>query len=120
MGLQPTSAQVWANLKFEHPKLTKRDFKRLMQGVTETLLHHETTLVGGHSTEGIETHLALVVNGTGEEYWPKNDPQEGDWLLLNKPLGSGLILSADAQGKATTQSIEGLWRTLLQSNRAFF
>jgi selenide,water dikinase len=120
MGLQPTSAQVWANLKFEHPRLTKRDFKRLMQGVTETLLHHETTLVGGHSTEGIETHLALVVNGTGDVYWQKNALQEGDWLLLNKPLGSGLILAADAQGKATTQSIEALWIHLLQSNRAFF
>jgi selenide,water dikinase len=120
MGLQPTSAQVWANLKFEHPRLTKRDFKRLMQGVTETLLHHETTLVGGHSTEGIETHLALVVNGTGDAYWQKNALQEGDWLLLNKPLGSGLILAADAQGKATTQSIEALWIHLLQSNRAFF
>ena len=120
MGLQPTSAQVWVNLKFEHPRLTKRDFKRLMQGVTDTLLHHETTLVGGHSTEGIETHLALVINGTGHKYWQKNAPQEGDWLLLNKPLGSGLILAADSQGKATTQSIEALWRTLLHSNRAFF
>jgi selenide,water dikinase len=120
MGLQPTSAQVWINLKFEHPRLTKRDFKRLMQGVTETLLHHETTLVGGHSTEGIETHLALVVNGTGNQYWQKNDLQEGDWLLLNKPLGSGLILAADAQGKATTQSVEALWSNLLHSNKAFF
>lgn len=120
MGLQPTSAQVWANLKFEHPRLTKRDFKRLMQGVTETLLHHETTLVGGHSTEGIETHLALVVNGTGDSHWQKNALQEGDWLILNKPLGTGIILAADAQGAATTQSITALWKHLLQSNRAFF
>jgi selenide,water dikinase len=120
MGLQPTSAQVWANLKFEHPRLTKRDFKRLMQGVTETLLHHETTLVGGHSTEGVETHIALVVNATGDSYWQKNALQEGDWLLLNKPLGTGIILAADAQGVATTQSIKALWNNLLQSNRAFF
>jgi selenide,water dikinase len=120
MGLQPTSAQVWANLKFEHPRLTKRDFKRLMQGVTETLLHHETTLVGGHSTEGVETHIALVVNATGDSYWQKNALQEGDWLLLNKPLGSGIILAADAQGVATTKSIKALWSNLLQSNRAFF
>jgi selenide,water dikinase len=120
MGVQPTSAQVWANLQFAHPRLSKRDFKRLMQGVTETLLHHETTLVGGHSTEGVETHLALVVNGVGESSWKKNTPKEGDWLLLNKPLGAGIILAADAQGLATTQSIEALWSCLLQSNRLFF
>jgi selenide,water dikinase len=120
MGLQPTSAQVWANLKFEHPRLTQRDFKRLMQGVAETLLHHETTLVGGHSTEGVETHIALVVNATGNSYWQKNALQEGDWLLLNKPLGTGIILAADAQSVAKTKSIEALWDHLLQSNRAFF
>jgi selenide,water dikinase len=120
MGLQPTSAQVWANLKFEHPRLIKRDFKRLMQGVTETLIHHETTLIGGHSTEGIETHLALVVNGVGVSAWNKNAIAEGDWLLLNKPLGTGIILAADAQAVASTQSVEALWEHLLQSNRAFF
>lgn len=120
MGLQPTSAQVWANLQFEHPRLIKRDFKRLMQGVTETLLHHKTTLVGGHSTEGIETHIALVVNGAGESHWQKNALQQGDWLLLNKPLGTGIILAADAQGCATPKSIEALWCHLLQSNRPFF
>jgi selenide,water dikinase len=91
-----------------------------MQGITETLLHHETTLIGGHSTEGAETHLALVVNGSGESCWPKNALQEGDWLLLNKPLGTGIILAADAQGTATTSSIDVLWSNLLQSNRPFF
>jgi selenide,water dikinase len=120
MGLQPSSAQVWVNLKFEHPRLTKRDFKRLMQGVTETLLHHETTLIGGHSTEGVETHLALVVNGAGDSCWPKNALQEGDWLLLNKPLGTGIILAADTQSAASTDSVNVLWSNLLQSNRAFF
>jgi selenide,water dikinase len=120
MGLQPTSAQVWANLKFEHPRLIKRDFKRLMQGVTETLIHHETTLVGGHSTQGAETHLALVVNGLGVSAWQKNAIVEGDWLILNKPLGTGIVLAANAQGAASTQSVEALWGHLLQSNRAFF
>lgn len=124
MGLQPTSAQVWANLQFEHPRLIKRDFKRLMQGVTETLHHHKTTLVGGHSTEGRETHLALVVNGLSESisesHWQKNALQQGDWLLLNKPLGTGIILAADAQGAAKPNNIEALWHNLLLSNRSFF
>jgi selenide,water dikinase len=120
MGIQPTSAQVWANLAFNHPRLIKRDFKRLMAGVTETLMHHETTLVGGHSTEGMETHIALVVNGSSELAWKKNAIEEGDWLLLNKPVGTGILLAADAQGTAPPDSVEALWTTLLQSNREFF
>ncbi|MBU2864572.1 selenide, water dikinase SelD [Reinekea forsetii] len=120
MGNTPTSAQVWVNLAFNHPRLIQRDFKRLMTGITETLLHHETTLVGGHSTEGAETHVALVVNGIGHSVWPKNAVEEGDWLLLNKPLGSGILLAADAQGKAPAPSKEALWHVLQQSNRDFF
>jgi selenide,water dikinase len=56
----------------------------------------------------------------GVSAWNKNATQEGDWLLLNKPLGTGIILAADAQALASTQSVEALWGHLLQSNRAFF
>lgn len=120
MGMSPTSAQVWVNLAFNHPRLLKRDFNRVMAGVTEALYEHETTLIGGHSTEGVETHVALVVNGVQNQLWPKSGGKAGDWLVLNKSVGSGIILSAIAQNKAPTESIEALWQTLMQSNRAYF
>jgi selenide,water dikinase len=120
MGIQATSAQVWANIAFAHPRLSKRDFQQLMIGISETLIHHQTTLVGGHSTEGKETHLAIVVNGQQRDVWPKNNLKAGDWLLLNRPLGSGIILAADMQGKADAEIVEQLWQHLLTSNRAFF
>jgi selenide,water dikinase len=120
MGIQPTSAQVWANIGFAHPRLSKRDFQQLMNGISETLIHHETTLVGGHSTEGKETHLAIVVNGQQRDVWPKNNLKVGDWLLLNRPLGSGVILAADMQGKADAEIVDQLWQHLLTSNRDFF
>ena len=120
MGIQPTSAQVWANICFAHPRLSKRDFQQLMNGITEALIHHETTLVGGHSTQGKETHLAIVVNGQQHHVWPKNNLKAGDCLLLNRPLGSGVILAADMQLKAEAGTVDGLWAHLLTSNRAFF
>jgi len=120
MGVQPTSVQVWANLEFNHPRLIKRDFKRLMRGITQTLVEHETTLVGGHSTEGLETHVSLVVNGHTNTPWAKNGIQENDWLILNKPIGSGIILAADMQSKAPAHAFEAVWGNLLQSNRDFF
>ncbi|WP_166425468.1 selenide, water dikinase SelD [Paraglaciecola sp. 20A4] len=120
MGIQPTSAQVWANICFAHPRLSKRDFQQLMSGITEALIHHETTLVGGHSTQGKETHLAMVVNGQQHHIWPKNNLKAGDYLLLNRPLGSGVILAADMQRKAEAEIVDGLWAHLLTSNRNFF
>jgi selenide,water dikinase len=120
MGIGPTSAQVWANICFAHPRLSKRDFQQLMSGITKTLIHHKTTLVGGHSTEGKETHLALVVNGQQRKIWSKDNIQSGDWLLLNRPIGSGVILAADMQGKADASIVDELWVHLLTSNRSFF
>ncbi len=120
MGIAPTSAQVWANLAFSHPRLLTRDFKRLMIGISQTLIHHQTTLIGGHSSEGQETHIALVVNGAGSGPWPKSGLEAGDWLLLNKPLGSGILLAAGQQNLASTSSKASLWQHLLASNRDFF
>lgn len=120
MGLPPTSAQVWVNLSFSHPRLARRDFKFFMAGISDALNHHETKLIGGHSTEGAETHVAVVVNGEGEARWPKRGAKPGDWLLLNKPIGTGIILAADMQNQASPQSITALWQHLLTSNRSFF
>jgi len=120
MGIAPTSAQVWANLAFSHPRLLARDFKRLMSGISQTLIHHQTTLIGGHSSEGQETHVALVVNGAGAGPWPKSGLQPGDWLLLNKPLGSGILLAAVQQNRASASALASLWQHLLASNREFF
>jgi selenide,water dikinase len=61
-----------------------------------------------------------VVNGEGRDVWPKNGLQLGDWLMLNKPLGSGILLAANMQMKAHAAAIEALWKHLLKSNREFF
>lgn len=120
MGIEPTSAQVWANLAFAHPRLIKRDFQWLMQGITDALSEHETQLIGGHSSEGAETHLGLVVNGEGDVRWRKTGLQADDWLILNRPIGSGILLAADMQGRASAASTDALWQHLLTSNRSFF
>jgi len=120
MGIKPSTAQVWANLKFSHPRLARRDFTMLMTGINQALKEHETKLIGGHSTEGAETHLALVVNGTGSATWPKNGIQQGDWLVLNKPIGSGILLAANMHGKAHALAMGNLWQHLLTSNKIYF
>ncbi|EAR09909.1 selenide, water dikinase SelD [Reinekea blandensis] len=120
MGLAPSSAQVWINLAFSHPRLARRDFKWLMHGVHDALREHDARLIGGHSTEGAETHMAVVVNAEGQARWPKRGAQPGDWLMLNRPIGTGILLAADMAGSAHPADIESLWQHLLTSNRDFF
>ncbi len=122
MGAEPISAQVWVNLAFNHPRLQKRDYQRLMAGVAQALHDQKVSLTGGHSTEGQETHLALVANGELEPNtaWRKTGGQSGDLLVLTKPLGTGVILAADMAAQAPAEALEAAWATMLTSNRGAY
>ena len=122
MGADPVSAQVWINLAFNHPRLQQRDFARLMAGIGRALHDQNVGLAGGHSTEGRETHLAIVANGELEpgKAWKKAGARAGDVLVLTKPLGTGVILAADMAAQAPAKAIDAAWESMLTSNRAAF
>ncbi|MCH8499893.1 MAG: selenide, water dikinase SelD [Marinobacter sp.] len=118
MGAKPLWAQVWMNLAFAHPRLQQRDAQRLMAGVALALYDEGVSLAGGHSTQGAETHLGVVVQGELEGgAWLKQGGQAGDLLVLTKPLGSGVIWAAAMQNRAPARAIQAAWQVMLQSNR---
>ena len=90
-----------------------------MSGIAQSLEEQETVLAGGHSTEGMEDHIAIVANGEVAEcgLWKKNSPQPGDVLVLTKPLGTGVILAADVQLKASALAVDAAFHSMMQSNR---
>ncbi|MGI9292777.1 MAG: selenide, water dikinase SelD, partial [Pseudomonadales bacterium] len=102
MGATVTYAQAWINLTFSHPRIQQRDHLRMLQGIVDALSEQGAALTGGHSTEGAESHLAIVANGElmPETQWTKAGVQPGDILVLSKGLGTGVILAADMQGEA--------------------
>ncbi len=120
MGATAVSVQVWINIAYNHPRLIKRDYLRLMGGVATALQREQVALAGGHSTEGMETHVGVVVTGYADEQrvWRKNTPDTGDLLLLSKPLGTGVILAADMQLAAPATAVESAFATMMQSNRS--
>lgn len=120
MGADPVSAQVWINLEFSHPRLQKRDHLLLMSGIASALEQQQVTLAGGHSTEGMENHIAIVANGEmlQERCWRKNTPRINDVLVLTKPLGSGVILAADMQACAPARAVDAAFAMMLASNRS--
>ncbi len=119
MGARPVCAQVWINVAFAHPRLQKRDHRLLMSGIAEALKQQEVVLSGGHSTEGMEDHIAIVANGEISEstQWKKNTPREGDALILTKPIGTGVVLAADMQATAPADAIDAAIDAMLLSNR---
>jgi len=119
MGAEPVSAQVWVNLAHAHPRIHKRDHALLMSAIVSALNEQEVTLAGGHSSEGVETHVALVANGVvaKADIWHKNTVNPGDVLILTKPIGTGVILAADMQAAAPAHAVHDAYQCMLESNR---
>ena len=119
MAATPVSAQVWINLAHAHPRIHKRDHGVLMASIVEALNQQEVTLAGGHSSEGMETHIAIVANGEvdPDKAISKNTANAGDVLVITKPLGTGVILAADMQAKAPAEATDTAVDSMLQSNR---
>lgn len=119
MGAKPVTAQVWINLAFAHPRLQKRDHRLLMSGIAQALQQQKVVLAGGHSSEGMEDHVAIAVSGEANEatLWKKNTPRLGDVLVLTKPIGTGVILAADMQARAPSMAVDAAIKSMLQSNR---
>ncbi|TGG90241.1 selenide, water dikinase SelD [Natronospirillum operosum] len=119
MNATPVSAQVWINLAFGHARVQAGDFRQVMRGIAEALVANDCVLAGGHSTEGLETHLSVTASGevAPDRIWRKSGARSGDWLVLSKPLGTGVILAADMTGDAPAGSMTAAWDSMLNSNR---
>lgn len=77
-------------------------------------------LAGGHSIDAPEPIFGLAVTGVVEKRWLKrNDSaRAGDRLYLTKPLGIGVLTTAEKQGRLRTEDM-GVARDLMCSlNRA--
>ena len=120
MAARPQTATVIATLPYAVSSYSSSLLRQLMAGVVEELQAHDTALVGGHTSEGVELSLGLAVNGHGrpEQLLLKSGARAGDLLLLTKPLGVGVILAAEMRGKARGEAVEGAMQTMLLSNLA--
>lgn len=119
MGCKPHSALAVVGLPFSLKDYGREQLKELMLSCTETLSEHNCALVGGHSAETEAIYLGLCVNGfiNQENLLTKGGMQEGDVLILSKPLGTGTLLAADMRYKASHNWIQSALENMLLSNR---
>ncbi len=106
MGANATSALAIVTLPHAEPDKSQQLLKQLMNGAYRVLRREGVALVGGHTSEGAELSIGFAVNGAAapESLMTKRALNEGDRLILTKPIGSGVIFAADMQLKA-----EGAW-----------
>jgi len=93
---------------------------QVMEGARKTCADAGIVIAGGHSIDSQDPIFGLVVNGLVEiENLKRNDTaQEGDVLLITKPLGVGILATAQKRGLLTETDLSFLVKQLTTINKA--
>lgn len=118
VGATPHSALATCILPYQESRISARDLRDLLAGVTKELSLHGCSLVGGHTTESSEVSLGLSCNGflDPSKFRMDNKFLPGDAIVLTKALGVGTILRAHMMGVAEGRWVSGAISSMLHSN----
>ena len=119
MGAQPAFALALATVPVMAEPMMEEELYQMMAGALAVFQDHGVALVGGHSAEGAEAGLAFSVTGTlREAALVKGALTPGEALVLTKPLGTGVVLSAAMQGAAEARETLAAIESMDMSNAA--
>ena len=117
MGGEP---KVCLNLVcFPSRKLPAEDLHRIIAGALDKITESGAVLAGGHSVEDGEPKFGLSVIGTvhPDHYWTNGGAQEGDALVLTKPLGSGVLFNANLKKWVSASAMRACVEVLITLNK---
>lgn len=92
---------------------------KILQGGSEKVVEAGGILVGGHSIDDSDVKYGLSVMGTvhPKKIWKNNTCHEGDRLILTKPLGVGIVTTANRVGEGSKESMDMAIRSMTTLNK---
>ena len=92
---------------------------RVIEGSRSICEEAGIALAGGHSIDAPEPIFGLSVNGLVDIAHIKqnNRAKEGDWLFLTKPLGVGILTTAEKKGILQQEHIGLAAKQMMQLNK---
>jgi selenide,water dikinase len=119
MGAVPESALALVLARFEAAAKMEETIYQLLSGVILELDRMGAVLLGGHTSESDVLGLGLVCNGLvrPDSILRKRGLQEGDKLILTKPLGTGTLFAAEMRLKTKGRWIDEAIESMLISNK---
>jgi len=93
--------------------------REILRGGLDKMREAEVVLVGGHSIEDDELKYGLAVTGLvhPDAFLTNTGAQVGDRIILTKPLGTGIINTAQKGGLASPESVQGAVEVMATLNR---
>jgi selenide,water dikinase len=101
-------------------KLAPAVAQKVIEGGRSVCAEAGIPLAGGHSIDSPEPIFGLAVNGMVDLHHIKknNEAKEGDLLFLTKPLGVGMLTTAEKKGILKTEHQSVAARQMMQLNKA--
>lgn len=92
--------------------------KEILRGGAEKVIEAGAMLAGGHSVQDEEPKYGLVVFGEAEQdkIWTVGKAQAGDALILTKPIGTGIAVTAIKAGLFSQENIDAAVRSMSKLN----
>jgi selenide,water dikinase len=92
----------------------------ILKGGADKVKESGAVVIGGHSIIDEEIKFGMAVTGTihPDKILRNVGVQEGDVLILTKPLGTGIITTALKKGKASKESVEEAVKSMTTLNAA--
>jgi len=90
----------------------------ILKGGSERIKAAGAVLVGGHTVEDDQLKYGLAVTGTisPDEIKSNNRAKPDDVLILTKPIGTGIIATANKFGGADPSDVEEIYQSMIQLN----
>lgn len=106
MGGRPITALAIAGMPTEH--VDHETIRAIFKGGAEMCVEAECCLLGGHTIKNPEPIYGLAVTGLvhPERYLANTHARPGEFLVLTKPLGSGIVSTGIKRGICSEELAE--------------
>ena len=110
MGARPQAAVANVILPRMAARMQGAWLDEVMEAAREVFAAEGAEIVGGHSSMGSELTLGFTVTGLlDRDPVTLDGARAGDALILSRGIGTGVVLAAEMQMKATGAEVETCW-----------
>lgn len=104
---------------FPHKGIAKNDLTEILKGGLATIAEADAVLIGGHTVKDDELKYGLSVTGVvrDEDLTPNSGAKPGDVLILTKPIGTGVIVTARRANRIAESAARPVFERMAELNR---
>ncbi|WP_460273196.1 selenide, water dikinase SelD [Celeribacter sp. ULVN23_4] len=116
MGATPQAALMTVTLPKMSTALQEGWLAEIMEAARDVFTEEGAEIIGGHTAMGSEFSVGFTVTGLLDQPITLKGARPGDQLILTKPLGTGVMLAAEMEIKASGRDMEAVYASMLQTS----